>query len=179
MAVRLRAQCFAHYSATGPAWAWALWFAPGLPASGRAFCALPCGCLGIAPRGIPGRGCAPARRHPFGTRQKDAKARQRAFPPLASPLGAAGQRPEESRAGSFVKQSAASARRTHPVWRKRQLGLPVGTADVPSSRFVQIPRSALAPIRHLSHLTAGSPRVMPASSLPSPACPRSSAPPRA
>ena len=95
---------------------------------------------------------------------------------MASPLGAAGQRPEESRAGSFVKQSAASARRTHPVWRKRQPGLPVGAADVPSSRFVQIPGSALAPIRHLSHLTAGSPRVMPAHTQPSPACPRSSAP---
>ena len=62
-------------------------FALGCAATGTAPCALPCACLGVAPRGIPGRGCAPARRHPFGTRQKDAKARQRAFPPLACPLG--------------------------------------------------------------------------------------------
>ena len=154
-------------------------FALGCAATGTAPCALPCACLGIAPRGIPGRGCAPARRHPFGTRQKDAKARQRAFPPLASPLGAAGQRPEESRAGSFVKQSAASARRTHPVWRKRQPGLPGRRCrrafQSLRANSKERTRSNQAPVPPL----AGSPRVMPASSLPSPACPRSSALPRA
>ena len=157
-------------------------FALCFVASGTAPCALPCACLGIAPGrmlgglalgfaasataphalvsvflGIASRrrlgGVAPPRDASLLVRAKSEQKRAKGRSPLwHPPFGAAGQRPEESRAGSFVKQSAASARRTHPVWRKRQPGLPVGAADVPSSRFVQIPRSALAPIRHLSRL---------------------------
>ncbi len=143
-----------HCSATDPAWAcrWPVRVCCYLLASGSVPHASISVFFGNAPRGIPGRGCAPARRHPFGTRQKDAKARQRAFPPLASPPwgGVDGLR-------CFYRFSQAPSAPARESLREKFVGPTRST------------RAAVPPL-------AGFPRVMPASSLPSPACPRSSAP---
>ena len=131
------------------------------------------------PRAHARRGCAPARRLTFGTRQKDAKTCQRAFPPLSStPRG--GRPTAGGKSGRLVCQTKCSFRAEDapsmaqaPTWIAGRRCRRAFQSLRASSK--ECTRSNQAPVPPL----AGYPRVMPASSQPFPARPRSSAPPRA